>query len=657
MANIVDIIYRMQDRVTGQMAGIIKTSTQVAVSMQRTQKSFESTTNSVQALDNRVGMLSGGFDKLIKAGMAYFGIMETIRGTKAFLTMGMDMEQTRAKFEVLLGSLEKGNKMIADINQMANITPFENMDLIKSSELLLAFGVDANRIMPILNMLGDVAMGDKNKLSGLTLAFAQMSTAGRLMGQDLLQMVNVGFNPLTEISKKTGKSMLELRKEMEAGRISSQMVEDAFRTATSEGGKFYQMMDKMSQTGQGKLSTFLGDLGSKLRTLAEKFNPIIVKVMDFGIMVVKNFEKIGKVVWAALWPVRALFTGFKYIYDMFKNHIAIFAIIAAAWAYNAIVIWSNTLALNNYTIAAFLADKATKILKATFLTNPFTAALVVMSLLVGAIIMLRKQTEEENDELRDIRIRAAEFAAEEKMNLDMIFDKLRKTNPKSKERNELVKQLQDMYPGLLENMKLENASVDELGKAYKTLIDNIDARARTEALKERLTVIYKQRDTLAESNKPALDWLNKKEKEGTLETYMPGGINYEANRTLEDGSMFNMGVALFAKSSIEALNDKMAKIKAFAAGSEDTKAPNTNGGGGSGTGLGKESPEKEPKSYVSDLTGGGSKATNISVNFKNLIEQVTFKTETIKEGVDKVTDELIEGMLRVVNSANRIAER
>ena len=77
--------------------------------------------------------------------------------------------------------------------------------------------------MPMLRAIGDISMGDTQKLQSLTLAFAQMSSTGKLMGQDLLQMINAGFNPLSVISEKTGKSIGVLKDEMSKGAISAKM--------------------------------------------------------------------------------------------------------------------------------------------------------------------------------------------------------------------------------------------------------------------------------------------------------------------------------------------------------------------------------------------------------------------------------------------------
>ena len=51
-------------------------------------------------------------------------------------------------------------------------------------------------------------------------------------------MINAGFNPLQEMAKKTGKSVGELKEEMEKDAISADMVADAFASATAEGGQF-----------------------------------------------------------------------------------------------------------------------------------------------------------------------------------------------------------------------------------------------------------------------------------------------------------------------------------------------------------------------------------------------------------------------------------
>lgn len=183
------------------------------------------------------------------------------------------MEQYVTSFGTMLGGASKAQGLISQLKKYAADTPFEFSDLAKGTQTLLAFGTSAQDVMPDLKMLGDVSQGNKERFDALTLAFAQVGSAGKMQGQDLLQFVNAGFNPLNEMAKKSGKSMAELRDEMQKGKISSQDVADAFKSATSKGGQFYGAMEAQSKTFSGQLSTlkdnvsqFLGELTNGLES-------------------------------------------------------------------------------------------------------------------------------------------------------------------------------------------------------------------------------------------------------------------------------------------------------------------------------------------------------------------------------------------------------
>jgi tape measure domain-containing protein len=129
-------------------------------------------------------------------------------------------------------------------------------------------------------MRGDVAGADQNRLKGLALVFGQIQSTGRLMGQDLLQLINQGFNPLTVLSKQTGLSMKDLKEAMEKGAISADMVTAAFRIATSEGGMFYGNLEAQSQTLQGRISTLKDNFVTALQNMAEAFLPLMKAAVD-----------------------------------------------------------------------------------------------------------------------------------------------------------------------------------------------------------------------------------------------------------------------------------------------------------------------------------------------------------------------------------------
>ena len=181
-------------------------------------------------------------------------------------------EKATSDFKVLLGSIDKAKEHMADLRSFAASTPLTFEDLAKSSKLLLSFGASVDEVMPAMKMLGDIAMGDAQKFQGLSLVFAQVRSQGKLMGQDLLQMINQGFNPLTVISKETGKSMSELKDMMGDGKISFEMVAEAMRLATSEGGLFHNAMKEASQTGEGLMSTLSDNWTDAVRTFGDAFS-------------------------------------------------------------------------------------------------------------------------------------------------------------------------------------------------------------------------------------------------------------------------------------------------------------------------------------------------------------------------------------------------
>lgn len=184
----------------------------------------------------------------------YIGVAG-IAATTFSLKGAADMQMLRTSLDTLTGSAEEGSKIFQQLNKYAAKTPYQTKELAQAAKTMMAFGINAGDTMNALKMLGDVALGDRERLSGLSLAFAQVQSTGRLMGQDLLQMVNQGFNPLQIISEKTGKSMAVLKKEMENGAISADMVTEAFKIATSEGGRFYGGAEQGSKTLSGVFST------------------------------------------------------------------------------------------------------------------------------------------------------------------------------------------------------------------------------------------------------------------------------------------------------------------------------------------------------------------------------------------------------------------
>ena len=229
-----------------------------------------------KGFNNSLGLLGGSLGSLgrLAAGAAAgFAAMKLKDYGQYALQTAASFEQLAISFRVMTGSAQTGQELTDAIIKLGAETPMTAQQLSKAAQLLLSFGESAENIIPDLKLLGDITGGEVNRFNMLALAFAQVGANGKLMGQDLLQMVNAGFNPLQIMSKATGKSMGELRKEMEEGRISFQMVAQAMRDAASEGGRYFGLMEQQSQSLNGRLST-LGDTWEQVaKSIGDIFAP------------------------------------------------------------------------------------------------------------------------------------------------------------------------------------------------------------------------------------------------------------------------------------------------------------------------------------------------------------------------------------------------
>ena len=199
---------------------------------------------------------------------------------KAAIDARSKVEQLEISFSTLLGSQEKANSLLAELKSYGTVTPYDTEGLAQAARLMLSYGMSANKVMPMLKVLGDIAMGDKEKLQSLALAFSQMSASGRVYKQDLNQMVNAGFNPLQIIAEKTGKSIGELNDELSAGKISVNQIEQAFIDATSEGGKFHNMINNMSNSLEGKIASMADEWENLKAAIGGLSSPVVTVAID-----------------------------------------------------------------------------------------------------------------------------------------------------------------------------------------------------------------------------------------------------------------------------------------------------------------------------------------------------------------------------------------
>jgi tape measure domain-containing protein len=209
----------------------------------------------------------------------YVGLGAAAAGIKKSIQLAAELETNKIAFEVMTGSAGKAEQMLNQFKQLDVRSPIAYGDFATAGKTLLQFGMQAQAVPGILERLSAISLGNTAQFQSLALAFGQVQANGRLMGGEVLQMINAGFNPLQEISRTTGISMVDLKKAMEAGGISAQMVADAFRTATEAGGLFYGMNEKLANSMAGQWSKLEGDIKAAAIAIGTDLMPLLTQAM------------------------------------------------------------------------------------------------------------------------------------------------------------------------------------------------------------------------------------------------------------------------------------------------------------------------------------------------------------------------------------------
>ena len=297
--------------------------------------------------------------------------------------IGAEAEQTSVAFTTLVGSETKAKGMLDEIAKFAAASPFGKLDLTENAKTMLNFGVETGRVLPLLKQLGDISGGNKDRLQSLSLVLGQVSAAGRLQGQDNLQFINAGFNPLQELAKMTGKSYAELQDKMSKGQITFENVTQAIRHATGAEGKFFGMMDKQSQTAAGKFATVLDIITQQAVDIYSKIQPLISKTLNLLI-------KIIPVISSGITKVINVIEGVIEFVSRFKTEIGY---LAAVVGVAAVVFNAHAIALTAYAAVMGIVTAATRIwtgvqwlLNVAMSANPIGLIIIGIAALVTAVV-------------------------------------------------------------------------------------------------------------------------------------------------------------------------------------------------------------------------------------------------------------------------------
>lgn len=338
------------------------------------------------------------------------------------------IEQLQTSFEVMTGSADKAREIIEKLRKVGAETPYELEGLASTVQLLMQYGMTADQAYESTLQLGDISQGSATKMQGIALALGQMSSYGKVTLQDIKQMIGNGFNPLQEISKTTDESMTSLYDRISKGTLTVEEVTKAFKTASSEGGSYFQSMEKQSKTLNGQLSTLsdnfneltgsamkeisnllvdtilpktnelLSNITENMPTIIEQFSNLLKKVID----IIPYLEAVGIIVvgWKIGTIIQGVIQGFQKaqialsLYSLQTNGASI-----AQGLFNGTLTIGETL-VGLFTGKVTLAQlataglaKAQTALNAVMSENPVALVIIAIAALIAIFVILWNKCE------------------------------------------------------------------------------------------------------------------------------------------------------------------------------------------------------------------------------------------------------------------------
>ncbi len=504
-------------KIQAETAGLRKELEAVKAQIAGVGKATDDTTKKVTLLQRTLAGAAAAFGGVQVAAAALdFG--------KGAIKAVADYESLQISFETFLGSADKAKQVLADLEQFSIATPFTPEQVNNAGKALLAFGEPVDQLQDKLRQIGDVSSATGKDFNELAVIYGKARVAGTLYAEDINQLTEAGVPIIQEFAKELGVSENQVKKLGSEGKISFNVFEKSFANLTTEGGRFFGLTDKLSQSTAGRISTLEGNFEQLKRSIGEGLLPVFEFLLNAALKTIDVFaalpgffkENARSILFLS--GIVAFYVGQKKAElqaELISNAQKLISAVrdraaAVATGLRTAATRAAAVAMNLFTGATTASAVATR--AATAATTGFNTALksnpigLIVSILTTALALFSDYIFAADDaalSTQHLTIEQQALAsfteimnrqvAEEKQELDNLFGALRNTNKGSKERSELISEINSKYGTTLKNLSDEKLFVEQLDKAYQDLIVQIKQKAALEAKQKVLTdVIAKE---------------------------------------------------------------------------------------------------------------------------------------------------------------------
>lgn len=346
------------------------------------------------AAEAEVLKMDGLMGKLAASAAGLFAVDKIKDFVSQLALVRGEYQQLEVAFETMLGSKSKADALMGQLIDTAATTPFEMSEVAEASKMLLAYGMEGDKVNETLIRLGDIAAGLSMPLKDLAFLYGTTMVQGRLYTQDLNQFLGRGIPLADELAKQFGKNKSEVKKLVEEGKIGFPEVQKAIEALTGEGSKFGGLMEKQSKTIKGQLSNIEDAWEQMINEIGKSQEGNISGALDITGKLIENWRRIGKVVLSVV----AIYGAYKAATMVAAVATRIAAAASESMAYQQKLAAMQGIALSEaqagVAAASSMATGAFNALKVAFSTNPFGLIITAITTVITLFVAIRSEIDE-----------------------------------------------------------------------------------------------------------------------------------------------------------------------------------------------------------------------------------------------------------------------
>lgn len=428
--------------------------------------------NEMEGFAKRAAIAIGSYISLT-SGSQFISDIIRVRG---------EFQQLEVAFRTMLGNKEKADQLLAEATELAAKTPFDLQDVGSAAKQLLAYGFSVETVTDTIRDLGNIAAGVGAPLNEIIYLYGTLRTQGRAYTKDIMQFTGRGIPIIAEMAKQFGIAESAVFELVESGKVGFPEVSKALKNLTVEGGLFFNLMEEQSKTLTGQISNLKDAWAVMLNEIGKSGEGLFADAISSATYLVENYQK---------------------VLDILKVMALTYGTYRAAIIATTIAQVVATEATKGYTIAETLryqalliSERATKLLNATMLANPYIAVATGIAAVVSALIIFSKSTNDAQraqERLNKVQDEAQKNLVKEKVSIENYLAIARNENNTRKQREEAIRKLNQLAPEYLGNLTLENVKTQEGINIINQYVEALSRKAKAQAAENELTRIEEER--------------------------------------------------------------------------------------------------------------------------------------------------------------------